>query len=143
MAGWQVNVMMPQLDDVRALNILGVRAMVFTAPLQPSETTVLAVSARILHRDSQLRQSVLRLLDGGPTQVAVWGERCLAEVDHQLGQLTYQLGPAAKAFKSQALLATTSPHAQVQPVEELRAVPTGLEVPSRSVLTATAMTTRW
>ena len=112
MAGWDVTVLISGDDDVRPLEILGVRIQDLEAALddwtdRPHPQTV-AVAADLFATDERVRRGVLGALDQGMTEVTLWGERCPAELDSTVGTVHHQLSAAARAFKAQALAATPS-----------------------------------
>lgn len=115
MAGWDVTVLMYDVDDVRPLEILGVRIDDLAEALEewadrPHPQTV-AVAADLFAADERVRTGVLTALDQGMTEVTLWGERCPDELDSTVGSVRHRLSAAARAFKSQALAATADPRA--------------------------------
>lgn len=105
-AGWKVTVVLPRDADNRALDILGVRTCTAAAGFEDLVgAPALAVSAHLFATDMRLRRSVLRALERGSAEVTLWGD---ADGHRQAGPVTdvrYPLSPAARAFKTQALLA--------------------------------------
>jgi hypothetical protein len=65
----------------------------------------LAVSAELLATDAGLREEVIRVSKGGTTEVVVWGEHWPAELGRQADAIRHRVSTAARAFKSQALMA--------------------------------------
>ncbi|MCV7153625.1 hypothetical protein [Mycolicibacterium pyrenivorans] len=125
MAGWDVTVLMYDADDVRPLEILGVKTHDLDAALEewadrPHPQTV-AVAADLFATDERVRRGVLTALDQGMTEVTLWGEHWPDELDSTIGSVRHQLSAAARAFKSQALAATADPHVgTVDDVETFR-----------------------
>lgn len=124
MAGWDVTVLVTGDDDVRPLEILGVRVQDLEATLEdwterPHPQTV-AVAADLFATDERVRRGVLGALDQGMTEVTLWGERWPDELDSAVGSVRHELSAAARAFKAQALAATPGGTATVEPVETFR-----------------------
>lgn len=115
MAGWDVTVLITGDEDLRPLEILGVKIQDLESALEdwterPHPQTV-AVAADLFATDERVRRGVLGALDQGMTEVTLWGERCPDELDSAVGAVHHELSAAARAFKAQALaaLAGTSP----------------------------------
>lgn len=109
MAGWDVTVLISTDEDVRPLEILGVRIQDLESALEdwserPHPQTV-AVAADLFATDARVRRGVLGALDQGRTEVTLWGERWPDELDSAIGSVQHQLSAAAMAFKTQALAA--------------------------------------
>lgn len=124
MAGWDVQALVRDLDDVRPLRILGVRAVdldaALTSPVHGPQPHVLAVDGRLYESDSRVRKMVLRALDHALTEVLLWGDGCPSDLDGEAGPVEYQISVAARAFKSQALAAAEAPVESVTDTEVLR-----------------------
>lgn len=125
MAGWDVTVLISDTDDVRPLEILGVKTHDLEAALEewadrPHPQTV-AVAADLFVSDERVRRGVLNALDQGMTEVTLWGKDWPDELDNTISSVRHQLSAAARAFKSQALAATadSNPDA-VEDVETFR-----------------------
>lgn len=107
-AGWQVTVWVPAGSDVRALTVLGVHAEVTTSAVEVLRDTpaAVAVDARVLRHDDELRKAVLRVVDAGRVEVTVWGASGLFGSDGRFDAVRHQLSTAARAFKTYAVRAT-------------------------------------
>lgn len=111
MAGWDVTVLTSSDEDMRPLEILGVQITDLEAALdewadRPHPQTV-AVAADMFAADDRIRLGVLTALDHGGTEVTLWGDCCPDELTSAVGSVRHQLSAAAKAFKAQALAATS------------------------------------
>jgi hypothetical protein len=109
-AGWKVTVVLPSEPDrdvdTRALDILGVRTRAATAELgELVQAPALAVSARLLATDPRLRRAVRHALERGGAEVTLWGEAGGRATELRVTDVRYPMTPAARAFKSQAMLA--------------------------------------
>ncbi len=117
MAGWEVNVLLPEVSDTRSLQILGVRAGEVQCGLPAIGRGIknhgLAVSAEAFGSDARIRATVLDVLARGLTEVTLWGDGWPAEVRRDVGAAQYRLGAAARAFKGHALAAAAMPHRTV------------------------------
>jgi hypothetical protein len=137
-AGWDVNVLVADCADPRPLAILGATALDldegFLAMVRSaSRVGALAVSADLLAADVRVRQEILRVLKRGLTEVIVWGKQWPAELGRQADPVAHRVSPAARAFKSHALIAADISTDSVSPTETLFRVGTGLLRPLRSV----------
>ena len=126
MAGWEVTVLLPELCDVRALRILGVRALdsqaQFAAVGAGSTSQSLAVSAEAFTADARVRDAVLQSLENRLTEVALWGQSPQGwplRVNRAMTSGQHVLSAAARRFKGYALAAAGIPGATVGPAEEL------------------------
>jgi hypothetical protein len=107
MAGWQVNVLVADRTDERALRILGADVFDLTGDLDaitddPDRAATLAVAAEVYAADRRVRRFV-STSDRRRAEVAMWGDT--ATVDENVSAVTYRLTAAARAFKAQALMA--------------------------------------
>jgi hypothetical protein len=107
MAGWDVTVLIGADGDIRPLEILGAEVRDLETVLasweeRPHPQTV-AVAADLFDSDARVHQHVLNALEQGATEVTLWGERLLAELDDSVDSVQHQLSAAARAFKAQAL----------------------------------------
>ena len=134
--GWDVNVLVdPDCDDVRPLRILGVR----TRPLDhafewltdPPEPLALAAAADVLARDAQVRRGVRKALNRGLAEVTLWGDAGPSKLECH-GESVHVLSAAAKAFKTQAVMAAGCPRESAGSAETLR---TATSLPVLSSLT--------
>jgi hypothetical protein len=123
MAGWEVTVLLPHSCDSRSLRILGVEALdldeqfAFTATGSTSQS--LAVSAEAFTADARVRDKVLKSLDNGLTEVALWGDGWPLGVDRAMTRAQHLLSAAARKFKGYALAAAGIPCNSVDPTEPL------------------------
>lgn len=128
MAGWDVTVLMSGDDDLRPLEILGVRIQDLESALEdwtdrPHPQTV-AVAADLFATDERVRRGVLGALEQGMTEVTLWGDRWPDELNAAVGSVHHELSAAARAFKAQALAAT--PGLSGMPVESAETFRCGL-----------------
>lgn len=118
-AGWEVNVLLPSIEDVRALHILGVQACSLETGLNHRSgmrSHTLAIAAELTDRDERIRSVVRRSLRNNLTEVVVWGGPDLPTVD-RLIPLQYRMTAAARAFKARALHAAGAGDPCVEPTE--------------------------
>lgn len=124
MAGWDVHVLLAEEGDVRALKILGAEPMDFESVVAAGDDQphpqALAVAAGLIDRDERVREGVLRALDHGMTEVAVWGDIDPTGLDRGVDSVQHRLSSAAKVFKAQALAAAAIGDVAVGPVETFR-----------------------
>ncbi len=121
MAGWEVTVLLPQSCDSRPLRILGVRAMDLEAGLDRtgSATHSLAVSAEVFAADHRIREMVLKALNHGLTEVALWGEGWPLAVNRGMDRVQHVLSSAARTFKGHALAVAGIRCGTVDPTEAM------------------------
>ena len=110
MAGWDVNVLLSEHDDVRALRILGATTVDLRSGLEsflrgPERAAALAVSADLLAIDASIEEEVLEAVRSGLTEVALWGDSRPVDVGGQVDSTEYRLSAAARVFKGHALAA--------------------------------------
>jgi hypothetical protein len=137
-AGWDVNVLVADCADPRPLAILGATALNldegFLAMVRSaSRVGALAVSADLLATDVRVREEILRVLKRRLTEVIVWGKQWPAELGRQADPVPHRVSPAARAFKSHALIAADISTDSVSPTETLFRVGTGSLRPLHSV----------
>jgi hypothetical protein len=125
MAGWDVTVLISCDDDLRPLEILGVRIEDLESALEDwtgrAHPQTVAVAADLFASDERVRRGVLGALDQGMTEVTLWGECCPDELDSAVGSVRHELSAAARAFKAQAIAASAGlASAPVQPTETFR-----------------------
>ena len=123
-AGWDVNVLVADGGDPRPLAILGATALdlddAFLSMVKSaSRVGALAVSADLLAADARVREEILRALKRGLTEVIVWGRQWPAELGRQADPVQHRVSPAARAFKSHALVAAAVSTDSVSPTETL------------------------
>jgi len=121
MAGWEVTVLLPQSCDSRPLRILGVKAMDLEARLDRtgSATHSLAVSAEVFAADDRIREMVLKALNHGLTEVALWGEGWPLAVNRGMDRAQHVLSSAARTFKGHALAVAGIRCGTVDPTEAM------------------------
>jgi hypothetical protein len=129
-AGWDVNVLVADGADPRPLAILGATARdldeSFVSMVRnASRVGALAVSADLLAADMRVREEILRGLKRGLTEVIVWGKQWPAELGRQADPVQHRVSPAARAFKSHALIAADVSTDSVSPTETLFRVGSG------------------
>jgi len=78
MAGWDIDVLVPDQDAARSLRVLGVRAVDLHAGLAsvvrgPERAAGLAVAADLMAIDERIHEEVLEAVRSGITEVALWG----------------------------------------------------------------------
>jgi hypothetical protein len=109
MAGWDVNVLLTQPGDTRPLTILGAQTADFESMIAAGDDQphpqALAVAAGLVDTDTRVREGVLRALDYGMTEVALWGETQPTDLDRDVDSVEHRLSAAARVFKAQALAA--------------------------------------
>jgi hypothetical protein len=137
-AGWDVNVLVADGGDPRPLAILGAAALdlddgFLSMVKRASRVGALAVSADLLVADARVREDILRALKRGLTEVIVWGRQWPAELGRQADPVPHRVSPAARAFKSHALVAADVSTDSVSPTETLFRVGTGSFRALRSV----------
>jgi hypothetical protein len=137
-AGWDVNVLVADGGDPRPLAILGATALdlddgFLSMVKSASRVGALAVSADLLSADARVREEILRALKRGLTEVIVWGRQWPAELGGQADPVQHRVSPAARAFKSHALVAADVSTDSVTPTETLFRVGTGSFRALRSV----------
>jgi hypothetical protein len=137
-AGWDVNVLVAGGGDPRPLAILGATAVDLDEGFESmvrsaSRVGALAVSADLLVADARVREEILRMLKRGLTEVIVWGKQWPAELGRQADPVQHRVSPAARAFKSYALVAADVSSASVKPTEMLFRVGIGSFRPLHSV----------
>jgi hypothetical protein len=137
-AGWDVNVLVADGGDPRPLAILGAAALdlddgFLSMVKRASRVGALAVSADLLVADARVREDILRALKRGLTEVIVWGRQWPVELGRQADPVPHRVSPAARAFKSHALVAADVSTDSVSPTETLFRVGTGSFRALRSV----------
>jgi hypothetical protein len=137
-AGWDVNVLVPEPHDPRPLIILGATALDLHADFSAtvrnaSQGGAVAVGADLLGTDMRVRDEVLRLLKGGLTEVAVWGDQWPTELGRQGDPVHHRISAAARAFKSHALAAAVVSNDSVSRTETFFHIGTGAFRPLYSV----------
>jgi hypothetical protein len=124
MAGWDVNILLSEHDDVRALRILGATAVdlrsgLASFPRGPERAAALAVAADLLAIDASIEEEVLEAVRSGLTEVALWGDSRPTNVGSQVDSTEYRLSAAARVFKGHALAAAGLVDREVRHTERL------------------------
>lgn len=124
MAGWEVNILLSEQNDVRPLRILGAAAIdlrsgLASLPRGPERAAALAVAADLLAIDESIHEEVLEAVRSGLTEVALWGDSRPADVGGQVDATEYRLSAAARVFKGHALAAAGLVDLQVGHTERL------------------------
>ncbi|MDT5186843.1 MAG: hypothetical protein QOI29_5001 [Mycobacterium sp.] len=110
MAGWEVNILLSEQGDARAIRILGATTVDLRSGLAsflrgPERAAALAVAADLLAIDESIQEEVLEAVRSGLTEVALWGDSRPANVGGQVDSTEYRLSAAARVFKGHALAA--------------------------------------
>ncbi|MEV0685376.1 hypothetical protein AB0I35_16080 [Nocardia sp. NPDC050378] len=109
MAGWDVNVVLADVTDLRPLQILGATVLELEGPLSVpvhhSWPDVLAVAPDLLRTDHRVHDGVLNCLDNDLVEVVLWGS-VPTEFRRHVEGMSHRLTGAARAFKARALAAT-------------------------------------
>jgi hypothetical protein len=137
-AGWDVNVLVAGGANPQPLAILGATARdldeSFVSMVRnASRVGALAVSADLLAADVRVREEILRVLTRGLTEVVVWGKQRPAELGRQADPVQHRVSPAARAFKSHALVAADVSTDSITSTETLFRVGAGSFRPLHSV----------
>jgi hypothetical protein len=111
MAGWEVNILLSDQDDARALRILGAMTVDLRSGLAsflrgPDRAAALAVAADLFAIDESIQEEVLEAVRSGLTEVALWGDSRPVNVGGPVDSTEYRLSAAARVFKGHALSAT-------------------------------------
>jgi hypothetical protein len=117
-AGWEVTVLLPHSCDSRPLRILGVQPLDLESAMG-STSQSLAVSAEVFTADARVRDKVLKALDNGLTEVALWGDGWPHVVNRGMTRVQHVLSAAARVFKGYALAAAGIGCDSVHPTETL------------------------
>lgn len=112
-AGWEVSVLLSDLEDVRALEILGATSMDLLPARPPAEPEiwpdVIAVTVEAYLSDERVRAGVLSCLERGRSRVLLWGAEVPEELAGRMRPSEHRVSTAARAFKSCALRAAGCP----------------------------------
>ena len=121
MAGWAVNVLLPDGCNVRPLQVLGVSPVNADAGLQSMtngpQAQSLAVAVDVFTSEASVREDVVSALDRGLTEVTLWGDNLPADIHRRLDHVQHRLSAAARVFKVQALVAAGVSPDSVGPAE--------------------------
>jgi hypothetical protein len=124
MAGWDVNVLVAEHHDERALQILGATTLDLHDELASvtrggQRVAALAVATDLFATDERVREVVRWALGRGLTEVALWGPTCPWQLGPDVDAVQHRLSGAARAFKAHALAAaavTTGPVSATEPL---------------------------
>jgi len=124
MAGWDIDVLVPDQDAARSLRVLGVRAVDLHAGLAsvvrgPERAAGLAVAADLMAIDERIHEEVLEAVRSGITEVALWGGTRPAKIGGRVDTTQYRLSAAARAYKRHALAAVGLADREVGHTERL------------------------
>lgn len=84
----------------------------------------LAVDAELYRSDARVQGLVREAVGECLTEVRLWGEAWPAELDPQSGSVCHRLSVAARAFKTQALVAAAAPVDRVDGTETFKSTET-------------------
>ena len=111
MAGWDVTVLVPESQDVRALRILGVDIVEVGSAWVPwserPRVEGLAVAANLFDRDCHVKQGVFHALEQGLPEVVLWGQGWPEGLLRSDVEVRHKLSCAARMFKSYAVNAAS------------------------------------
>jgi len=124
MTGWEVNILLSEQNDARALRILGATTIDLRSGLAsflrgPERAAALAVAADLLAIDESIHEEVLEAVRSGLTEVALWGDSRPANIVGQVDSTEYRLSAAARMFKGHALAAAGLADVEVGHTERL------------------------
>ncbi|MBY8862295.1 hypothetical protein K7711_37890 [Nocardia sp. CA2R105] len=114
MAGWEVDVLVADRANPRALSILGVSVHELkSAELKSALVAIangglphtVAVATQLYASDDGVHDCVLDLLGEGGSEIILWGEDRPVDLDFRIDTGEYALSNAARAFKREALVA--------------------------------------
>lgn len=109
LAGWDVNVFVPDTDDVGPLRILGLTprrlADVDADRTDTLRPTAVAVSVDAMTADPAMSATLVGEIGGEIPEVTVWGAQVPRELAGRLCSVEHVPSTAARAFKSHAMRA--------------------------------------
>ena len=119
--GWAVTVVLPEPGDVRPLQILGLPNVCADVEVGSTSDVVrlLAASTYVLGNGAHVRDDITNALNRGHTELTLWGDVLPLRLQRRAKTVQYRLSAAARAFKSQALLAASLPQRDAGPTETL------------------------
>lgn len=125
--GWDVVVHLAVPSDDRPLQILGARIAPL-ASLSNVRNGVLwpdaIIASSLVYRENlSVRDYFTRALLRSRAAIAMWGDEWPTGLGNNIGPVAYQLSPAARAFKQQAMLAAEVALLPPDSVEMLRGSP--------------------
>ncbi len=88
--------------------------------MRVSSLAALAVSPTAVASDERVQRDVRKALLRGAAEVTFWGELPPIDVDCRIDQVEHRLSGVARAFKSQALIATSTSRCQAEPTEKFQ-----------------------
>lgn len=106
MAGWSVNVAVPDDADVRPLQILGVSTSPLEALLRGehlSRGSAIALAGPLCSTHEKVREALVAAVRAGRSEITVWGELWVTGLPQRGEQVRHQLSSAAATFKAQAM----------------------------------------
>lgn len=110
LSGWEVTVLVSANQDLRGLQILGVRTLDLEHALSVSargpQPMAVAVAGDLYRHDPRVRRGVLRALEHGAVDLMMWQAPQEPELGHLVdATVQHRISSAARAFKTQALMA--------------------------------------
>ncbi len=109
LAGWDVNVFVPDTDDVAPLRILGVTphrlAEMLPTRRDPRPPTAVAISADMVAGDAAVREQLISKFVREIPEVTMWGSDVPQGMGDRFHSVEHVLSAAARAFKSHAMRA--------------------------------------
>jgi len=119
LAGWDVNVFLPEGDDGNPLRILGVSlhslADIDSAGPAPYAPTAVAVSAAAICADPQIERRLRRQFTREIAEVTVWGQQVPDDIGAYLQSVQHVPSAAAAAFKPMRCARPVLPNECAQP----------------------------
>jgi hypothetical protein len=126
-SGWDVSVLIAGEVDMRPLRILGVNPTdlerALASPSYGPRPQAIAVEAGMYGSDPRVRRLVRQALDGETTEVRIWGDAGLVDLEGGGDPVQYRLSMAARAFKAQALAAAAVAVDSISVTETFREPP--------------------
>jgi hypothetical protein len=111
MAGWDVTVLVPEVEDALPLKILGADVLkvgsTWVSWKERPRVHGLAVAADLFDRDPRVKQGVIHALEHGLPEVILWGEDWPEGLVRSCGNVRHELSGAARMFKSYAVNAAS------------------------------------
>jgi hypothetical protein len=106
--GWHVSAAVDSQSEVRALDIVGAQLQDFREILELEKSSAVGsfvVSANLISKRSDTRHLVKSAMRDGGTELLIWGAASAAGLRVPFTSKAHELVAAARAFKSQALVA--------------------------------------
>ncbi len=119
MAGWDVNVLLPEPGDTWPLQILGISTLPVDLTNWPRAQAI-AIAADVFNTNARVRENVVEALECGLAEVTLWGDTWPPEFHRRVGAVHHRLSTAARAFKAHALSAAALPSDSIAPTERFR-----------------------